>query len=215
MAGIHEIPAVTKLNPPLPLGYSPLAPGQIANLVTCLEMRRAPDPLPNQTLAPPFRLERFAGADLNAYRSVFQRVGESWLWHSRLTMPDSQLIGILNDPLVESFVLFDAGRQAGILELDFRTAAECELAFIGLTPECIGKAVGQSMMANAIARAWAKPITRFWLHTCSSDHPKALSFYMRSGFKPYAFQVEVQVDPRTTGHLPRHAAPHVPFLEPT
>ena len=33
-----------------------------------------------------------------------------------------------------------------------------------------------------------------WGHTCSFDHPKALPFYQRSGFKPYQVMVEVHRD---------------------
>jgi hypothetical protein len=68
-------------------------------------------------------------------------------------------------------------------------------------------------MDQAVARAWAKPIRRFWVHTCSFDHPGALDFYRRSGFRAYAFAVEVADDPRLTGHLPRHAAPQVPRIQ--
>ena len=35
---------------------------------------------------------------------------------------------------------------------------------------------------------------------------------MKAGFKPYAVRVEVQVDPRLTGHLPIGAAPQVPII---
>jgi hypothetical protein len=66
-------------------------------------------------------------------------------------------------------------------------------------------------MDQAIARAWAKPISRFWLHTCNFDHPAALAFYRRSGFTPYKMMAEVMDDPRLTGLLPRDAAPHVPI----
>ncbi len=202
-----------KLNATLPLGYSPLAPGQIANLVTCLEMRAAPDPMPRETLAPPLRLDRIDGTGLADYRDLFGKVGEPWLWFSRLTMPDAKLLEILSNPLVESFVLFDKDKPIGLLELDFRNTGDCELAFFGLVPDCFGSGIGRALMSGAIARAWAKPIRRFWLHTCSFDHPKALGFYRRSGFEIYAFQVETLADPRLTGHLPKHAAPHVPLLE--
>jgi hypothetical protein len=68
-------------------------------------------------------------------------------------------------------------------------------------------------MNAALTRAWEQPIARLWVHTCSFDHPNALSFYQRSGFKPYAVMVEVHEDPRLTGHLPKHASPNVPLIE--
>ncbi|HWK48137.1 MAG TPA: GNAT family N-acetyltransferase [Stellaceae bacterium] len=128
-------------------------------------------------------------------------------------MSDEKLLGILDDPLVEVFVLRDGDEDVGLLELDFREGGECELAFFGLAPNAIGKGLGRALMECAIAFAWAKPIGRMWVHTCTFDHPSALAFYIRSGFQPYEFQVEVQPDPRLTGHLPRGAAPHIPLIE--
>jgi GNAT superfamily N-acetyltransferase len=84
--------------------------------------------------------------------------------------------------------------------------------FLGLTEATTGKGLGRAIMSNATERAFAKPIERFWVHTCTFDHPSALNFYIRSGFVPYAFQVEVQADPRLTGHLPADAAPHIPLI---
>jgi hypothetical protein len=67
-------------------------------------------------------------------------------------------------------------------------------------------------MAEAIVRAWARPIKRLWVHTCSFDHPSAAQFYVKSGFKPYQLMVEVHDDPRLKGFLPLSAAPHVPMI---
>jgi hypothetical protein len=61
--------------------------------------------------------------------------------------------------------------------------------------------------------AWAEPIRRFWLHTCTFDHPSALAFYQRSGFTPFRRQVEITDDPRLDGICPRGAARHIPIVE--
>jgi hypothetical protein len=37
---------------------------------------------------------------------------------------------------------------------------------------------------RAIERAWARAIDRFWVHTCTHDHPGALAFYLRTGSGP-------------------------------
>jgi len=106
------------------------------------------------------------------------------------------------------------GRAEGLLELDFREPRECELAFYGLTDRVLGQGAGRWLMNRAIERAWARPLERFWVHTCTLDHPGALAFYVRSGFRAYARRVEVADDPRLAGHVPRMAAPHVPLIEP-
>jgi GNAT superfamily N-acetyltransferase len=198
-------------NPMLPPGYSPLPPGSVANLVTCLEMLAPPAPHPARPLQPGVAIGRWDAPDLGAYRSLFRQIGEDWLWTSRLLMPDDKLRATLGDPREEVFVLTRDGTRIGLLELDFRTEGECELLYFGLTGHAIGQGLGRHLMDFAIARAWAAPVRRFWVHTCTFDHPSAVGFYMRSGFRPYAMMVEVHPDPRLTGHLPRTAAPHVPL----
>jgi len=202
-----------KLNPPLPLGYSPVGPARLANVVTCLEMTRRPPRGPARSFPPPYELVRIEHIDIAGYRALFRKVGENWMWFSRLIMPDDELRGILGDPRVELYVLCAGRADAGMLELDFREAGQCELAFFGLVADAIGQGLGRALMEAAIERAWAKPIERLWVHTCTFDHPSAVGFYIRSGFRPYAYQVEVQADPRLTGHLPRTAAPHIPLIE--
>jgi hypothetical protein len=55
----------------------------------------------------------------------------------------------------------------------------------------------------AIDRAWSRPIDRFWLHTSTFDHPKALRVYQRAGFAVYARRAVSFDDPRQRGVLPR------------
>ncbi|MBY6256496.1 GNAT family N-acetyltransferase [Phytobacter diazotrophicus] len=193
------------------LGYSDVPPGHVASVVTCLEMRSKPQqetlPLPEGiTLAP------LVNVDLIAYRALFRKIGAKWLWFSRLYMADDKLTAILNDPNVEAWVIRDGAEDIGMLELDFSEPGQCELVFLGLVEGTTGKGLGRAVMSRATERAFAKPIERFWVHTCTFDHPSALNFYIRSGFVPYAFQVEVQADPRLTGHLPADAAPHIPLI---
>jgi GNAT superfamily N-acetyltransferase len=120
---------------------------------------------------------------------------------------------VLHDPRVSVHALLSGGRSVGLLELDFRVEAECELAYFGLVSDAIGTGAGRFLIAQAVDLAWRRPIKRFWVHTCHFDHPAALDFYQRAGFRPYKMMVEVMDDPRLTGVLPRSAAPHVPLIE--
>ena len=67
-------------------------------------------------------------------------------------------------------------------------------------------------MDQAITLAWAEPITRFHVHTCTLDSPGALGFYIRSGFTPTRRMVEIADDPRLTGLIDAEKAGHVPIL---
>jgi GNAT superfamily N-acetyltransferase len=190
-------------------GYTDLPGGTIAAVVTYLEMREPP-PLPavpreGWSLVP-------LSGDVGRYRDLFRRVGEPWLWFSRLVMSDAALRAVIDHPRVQAFALHEDGRDLGLLELDFRREGECELSFFGLVPEAIGQGWARVLMNEAVRRAFAAPIGRLWVHTCTLDHPRALGFYMRSGFRPYKRAVEIADDPRLQGYVPLASAPHMPPL---
>jgi GNAT superfamily N-acetyltransferase len=183
--------------------------GKIA-VVTSLEMFQRPPPRAERDdLA--LTLERVPEPELAWFRNLFRTVGENWIWFSRLAMADGELAAIVHDPRVEVYVLKAGGAEAGLLELDFRVADECELSFFGVTQPGIG--AGRWLMNRAIELSWARPIRRLWVHTCTFDHQDALAFYVRSGFRPFRRQIEFAGDPRLTGLVPRTAAPHVPIIE--
>lgn len=191
-------------------GYTDLPRGKIAAIVTYLEMRSPPTALPVEAQAG-WSLQPLNG-DLGRYRTLYRRIGEPWLWFSRIVMPDEELASILSDPKVEAYALHDGKDDIGLLELDFRPEGEAELAFLGLVPGVTGKGAGRFLINEAIRRAFSHPIERFFVHTCSLDHPAALTFYMRAGFTPYKRAIEVSDDLRLQGLISRESAPQVPVL---
>ena len=186
--------------------------GQLAAVVTYLEMREPPTAL---AIPPsPLRLER---VDLSpaAYRALFTLVGAPWLWFSRLIMPDAALAAILDHPGVMLFEVRDGEAVVGMLELDRREPAACELAYLGLIPAYAGQGHGRWLLAEAVARAWQGNTQRVHVHTCSLDHPAALGAYRRAGFVAVARKIETFIDPRLAGVLERDTAPQVPLLGPS
>jgi GNAT superfamily N-acetyltransferase len=185
--------------------------GQIATIVTSLEMTIPPRPRPLP--ACPLRLQRWTSPEPDNYRALFRRVGEPWLWFSRLVMPQAELTAIIGNPAVEIFAVLDPrGIEVGVLELDFREPATAEITFLGLVPELTGKGFGRWLMAQALSLSWRKGVTRVWVHTCTLDHPSALGFYRAQGFIPFARSIETFADPRKAGIYPAEAAPHIPLL---
>lgn len=186
-------------------------PGQIATIVTSLQMTTAPKPRPLP--ACPLRLQRWAAPEPGKYRALFRRVGEPWLWFSRLVMDEAELTAILGDPAVEVFAVLDPrGIEVGLLELDFREPATAEIAFLGLVQELAGKGFGRWLMAHALSLAWRKGVRRVWVHTCTLDHPSALGFYRAQGFIPFARSIETFADPRNAGIYSPESAPQIPLL---
>jgi GNAT superfamily N-acetyltransferase len=195
----------------LPDGYSDVPAGKIAAIVTHLEMTARPAPLPEP--AGTWSLRRVETPPLDWFRDLYLRVGEEWLWFSRVRMPDAELAARLHSSQLEVYSLVDSGRDEGLLELDFRQSGHCEIGMFGVTAKLVGTGAGRWLMNRALEIAWSRPVTRVWLHTCTFDHPAALAFYQRSGFRPFRRQVEVADDPRLDGTAPREVAKHVPVIE--
>jgi GNAT superfamily N-acetyltransferase len=192
------------------MSYEPVRSDELVAVVTFLEMLEPPAlELPPSPLA----LQRIADPRPSEYRTLFRKVGAKWLWFSRLIMEDAKLADIIGDPDVELFVVVDdTGAHVGMLELDLREDGECELSFVGLVPELAGQGHGRWLLAEAVSRAWRDGVERVHVHTCTLDHPAALSAYRRVGFKPYKRAIERFPDPRLLGILPMDCAPQSPVL---
>ena len=192
------------------MSYDDVRIGDLAAVVTFLEMRERP-----QQVAPTSRLslKRIENPDSNSYRNLFKQVGSPWLWFSRLVMDDAILAAIIQHPEVDLYAVVDeAGHEVGMLELDFREAGEAELSFVGLVPELSGQGHGRWLLAEAVRLAWREGVGRAHVHTCTLDHPAALSAYRRAGFVAYRRAFEHFPDPRLIGVLPRDCAPQIPLI---
>lgn len=194
-------------------GFHDIPPGRIATVVTHLEMTTPPSASFIRQQRPGWSLRQERALSPDRYRALFRRIGEPWLWFSRLRLSDQQLAAQLADPAGLIWVLESEGEDAGLVELSWRIPGTCELVFFGVIPDLIGSGVGHFMMSHALVTAWSRPqVARVTVHTCTLDHPSALSFYMREGFRPVRQQVEIAPDPRLAGTLATAAAPHVPLI---
>ena len=202
-----------------PDGFMDVPAGKVATIVTSLEMTKRPCLAADARAAShlgelDIELHRIEMPALDWYRCLFRKVGEEWLWFSRLRLGDGELASIIHDPATTIHLLRVRGEEAGILELDFRTAGACEIAFFGVAPQFVGRGLGGYLMRAAVEIAWAQPIDRLWVHTCTLDHASALQFYRKMGFRAYRQQVEIADDPRVLGELPRSRGQHIPIFDP-
>jgi GNAT superfamily N-acetyltransferase len=194
-----------KIHMTLTDGYHALAPGKVASVVTYVQMTARPEWIDGafEGALTPLILD-----DLAVYRALFRRIGENWLWFSRARMNDEELRARLNGPGYRVLVLEG---ERGFVELD-RKEDDVEISLFGLAAEETGKGLGRTMMAHALRLAWGAGTRRVWLHTCTLDDPRALGFYRKMGFRPYARGIEISNDPRLQGWLPETAAPQVPVI---
>ena len=157
---------------------------RIPMTVTFLEMLAKPAALPPPQPKGRNAILKAANPPVHFYRYLYDTIGDAYHWVDRRKLSDEDLGTIITDPRVELYVLYAEGCPAGMAELDFRDAATGQIAYFGLMPEAVGKRLGYFFLYHAVANAWARPISKLLINTCTLDHPRALPLYQRIGFVP-------------------------------
>ncbi|MEM6712711.1 MAG: GNAT family N-acetyltransferase [Pseudomonadota bacterium] len=197
-------------------GFAVVPAGCLATVETSLERTTPPKP-ESYPLPTGFKLVHPNPVDLEDFKSLFRAVGDPWLWFGRLTKSDEDILSILTTPMTTlRYLVHPSDGLVGLFEAQQQQSETgnndtLEVTYFGLVPEATGKGLGPSLMEHGLAEAWSPSITSIWLHTCTFDSPAALSFYRRQGFRAFKQRLEIGPDPRLTGTLPRHVAPHIPL----
>src|ERR1700761_4462757 len=136
-------------------------PRRIPMTVTFLEMTASPAALP-----PPLPLGKIAflkseQPPVHFYRYLYDTVGGKYFWVDRKKVSDDKLAEIIHAPTNHLYVLYTEGTPAG-------------------------KRLGYFFLYQACTTAWAQPISKLLVNTCTLDHPRALPLYQRMGFAPYS-----------------------------
>jgi len=153
-------------------------------ITTVLEMTERP----SLNAVGPYRggmLLRLQEPATDFYRFLLRSIG-STADDTRLQLADDGLFELLQDPLIEVFVLFSGGAPAGVFELDRRSAGEVELVRFGLLPGYGGRGLAKYLLASAIDAAWDGGPTRVWAEVSHGGDPRRLLLYQWAGFSPYS-----------------------------
>lgn len=117
-------------------------------------------------------------------RFLYQWVGQEWEWEEKLSWSDEQWRDYAEREDLRTWLAFHKGSPAGFYELERQPGATVEIKYFGLAGPFIGKGFGGCMLSHALQSAWGWDDTRrVWVHTCSLDHPGALSNYRARGMK--------------------------------
>src|SRR5262245_310995 len=157
-----------------------------------LEMTDPSDLVPSRSTRDQLVLAKVAHPMPELNRFFYTAVGGDWYWIDRLPWTYQHWLDFLGRPGVETWVLSASGVPAGYYELDPQAGGDVEIAYFGLLPWCIGKGLGGHLLTAAVERAWEMGARRVWLHTCSLDHPAALSNYLARGFRLYRKTTDTQ-----------------------
>lgn len=154
--------------------------------VTYLQMlsppKERPGPLPEG-----FRCEAVEAPTIHFYRELFRRVGGRWDWRLRDLQTDAEVLETVTPPLGLMLVSYWQDAPAGFAELTLTDPRAIQLQYFGLIPELVGSGLGRHFLAWIVQYVWARDPApaRFWLHTCTTDSPRALPCYRRAGFEVY------------------------------
>ena len=122
---------------------------------------------------------------------LYSLVGESWQWFDKLSDSDGQWQAHVERDQLRTWVAYYKGAIAGYFELEIADNKNVEILYFGLAPKFIGKGFGGYLLSEAIKNAWRLcDAKRVWVHTCSLDHPRALSNYQACGFQLYKQEIK-------------------------
>ena len=122
-------------------------------------------------------------------RFLYLHVGEAWEWTGKRNWPDERWQAYVASEDLRTFIGFIDETIAGYFELQ-KKGSEVEIAYFGLAPGFIGQGLGGALLTSAIETAFAWGAKRVWVHTCTLDHPAALSNYTARGMRVYATSAE-------------------------
>lgn len=132
-------------------------------------------------------------------RRLYRAVGDRWYWHDRRGWTDEQWHSWIETRDVRTWVVHDEAVDLGYFQLarggDDESEAsldDVEIAYLGLTDAAIGRGWGGWLLTEAVGAAWDLGAARVWLHTCTLDHPAALSNYRARGFEIFATRTEMR-----------------------
>ena len=131
------------------------------------------------------RVEQVIECPPSFFRYLYSEVGRNYHWVDRLGWTNEQIRTYISQPSVTLWVLYCAGAPGGYFELRQSEDNSVEIAYLGLLEEFIGRGLGKYLLTNAAKQAWEKTTSRIWVHTCTLDHPAALSNYLNRGFKQF------------------------------
>ena len=154
-------------------------------VTTYLEMRSLEQFLPKRCVDVRFQIREERERDWRLNRDLYFRVGDQWEWIDKRPWTDAQWQDYATTPELRTFAAYYDDSLAGYYELRSDTEGGVEIAYFGLLPEFIGRALGGALLTSAIEEAWRMSPKRVWVHTCNRDHPQALANYQARGMVVY------------------------------
>ena len=117
----------------------------------------------------------------------YKQIGKKHEWVDRLIWQDKNWMDYISNKNLKTIILRKENNIVGYFELLFDNN-ECEIAYLGILEEYIGKGYGGFLLSEAIRLGFTNS-RRIWVHTCSLDHPNALENYKSRGMKIFKTEI--------------------------
>jgi GNAT superfamily N-acetyltransferase len=158
----------------------------MSNVITYhLEMTAPTQLRPSLRTPAGFAIRRVEPPQPSLNRWFYEQVGAAWQWTERLSWSDEQWRAWADRPELETWIGYLNDAPVGYYELERQPDASVGIAYFGLLPAFVGQGLGGPLLTSAIQQAWAMGAERVWVHTCTLDHPAALSNYQARGLRVY------------------------------
>ncbi len=154
-------------------------------VTTYLQMSALEELMPGRLSDPEFIVSEALERQWPLNRSLYRLVGGQWEWNDKQHWSDRQWESYVSSDRLRTFLASWRGASAGYYELRRDDAKAVEIVYFGLTPDFIGRGFGGALLTDALKRAWAWDAERVWVHTCTRDHPSALTNYRARGMQIY------------------------------
>ena len=131
-------------------------------------------------------LEKVEPEDFQLNKFFYKEIGKNHRWIDRLIWNDKNWTDYINTPGVFTYILKNKDDLVGYFEQNiYIKKNECEIAYLGILEEYIGKKIGAYLLSEAIKKSLQNGLKRVWVHTCSLDHKHALDNYLSRGMKVF------------------------------
>ena len=118
----------------------------------------------------------------------YKQIGKKHQWTDRLVWREKDWIKYVSNENLKTYILKENEDLVGYVELIF-DKDECEIAYLGILEEYIGKNLGGYLLSEAIKIGFEIKMKRIWVHTCSLDHQNAILNYKARGMKIFKNEV--------------------------
>lgn len=159
---------------------------EVSYTITWLEMRARPAfDWPSLPIGSTASLLKANAPPPWYFLSLYGAVGRDYAWEDLFEWEEARLRDWLQAPGMTLYTLVEDGWPQGFFMLDDQGEGVVDLAYFGMVPEAVGRALGGYLLKTAILTAWDIPgVQTLTLNTCTLDHPRALALYQKNGFTP-------------------------------